>query len=89
MADLRGKRQVRLVSGLSLLITGIKINCVYSWHDTAAAIIKDGELITAVEKECFNREKHTHAFPVNLINHCLVECGITMHEVDCGLPNWP
>lgn len=51
-------------------------------HDSSAAIIKDGELITAVEEERFNRKKHTHAFPVNSINYCLEECGITMHEVD-------
>lgn len=51
-------------------------------HDSSAAIIKDGELITAVEEERFDRKKHSHAFPINSINHCLQECGITMREVD-------
>lgn len=51
-------------------------------HDSSAAIVKDGELITAVEEERFDRKKHSHAFPINSIAHCLRECGITMGDVD-------
>ena len=51
-------------------------------HDSSAAIIKDGELITAVEEERFNRVKHSHAFPVHSLNYCLKEAGITFDQID-------
>lgn len=51
-------------------------------HDSSAAIVKDGELITAVEEERFNRRKHSHAFPLHSINHCLAAAGITMSQVE-------
>tara|TARA_B100000686_G_C16805252_1_gene989561 strand:- start:402 stop:2138 length:1737 start_codon:yes stop_codon:yes gene_type:complete len=51
-------------------------------HDSSAAILKDGVLVTAVEEERFVRKKHTYEFPIHAINHCLDETGITMDEID-------
>ncbi len=56
------------------------INCYY--HDAAACLIKDGNLIAAAEEERFTREKHTKKFPVNAINFCLKQAGITINDVD-------
>ncbi len=56
------------------------ISCFY--HDSAAAIIKDGELIAAAEEERFSRKKHDSGFPENAINFCLRTAGITPGELD-------
>lgn len=50
--------------------------------DSAAVLLHDGQLIAAVEEERFNLDKHTYDFPVNSINFCLKEAGITLNEVD-------
>lgn len=52
------------------------------YHDSAAALIKGGEIIAAAEEERFTRVKHTRDFPVNAINYCLKEGNITLNEVD-------
>jgi carbamoyltransferase len=65
------------LSGEAMYILGI--TCY--GHDSSAAILKDGNLITAVEEERFVRKKHTYEFPIHSINHCLDECGITMQDV--------
>lgn len=56
------------------------ISCLY--HDAAAAIIKDGEIIAASQEERFTRKKHDSRVPVNVVRFCLKETGITMEEVD-------
>jgi len=56
------------------------INCFA--HDTAAALLKDGEPVAFVEEERFNREKHTKAFPDRAIEFCLREGGIGIRDVD-------
>ncbi len=50
--------------------------------DAAAAIIKDGELIAAVEEERFNRVKHCAGFPIVAVRYCLAAAGITFDDVD-------
>ena len=50
-------------------------------HDSSAAILKDGVLLTAVEEERFNRVKHSHAFPIHSLNHCIKEAGIGFDEI--------
>jgi len=50
--------------------------------DSAAAIIKDGQLIAAVEEERFSRRKHHSGFPYQAIEYCLKEAGITLAEVE-------
>src|SRR6266550_596198 len=50
--------------------------------DAAAALIKDGQLIAAVEEERFNRIKHCAGFPTQSIQYCLRAAGIGIEEVD-------
>ena len=52
------------------------------YHDSAAAIIKDGKVIAAAQEERFNRQKHSAAFPEQAIQFCLKEAGISLAEVD-------
>jgi carbamoyltransferase len=50
--------------------------------DAAAALIKDGELVAAVEEERFNRRKHCAGFPTLAIQWCLKTAGITARDID-------
>jgi len=52
------------------------------YHDAAAALIKDGEIIAAAQEERFSRVKHDLDFPRQSIDYCLREAGITMDEVE-------
>ena len=45
------------------------ISCYY--HDSASCLIKDGEIISAVQEERFTRKKHDSSFPYNAIKYCL------------------
>ncbi|MEX2417923.1 MAG: carbamoyltransferase [Actinomycetota bacterium] len=56
------------------------INCFA--HDTAAALLVDGEPVAFVEEERLNRDKHTKAFPDSAIQFCLDRAGISINEVD-------
>lgn len=56
------------------------ISCYY--HDSAAAIIKDGILVAASEEERFSRKKHDFGFPTKAIDFCLETAGITAQELD-------
>ena len=52
------------------------------YHDSAAAIIDDEKIIAAAQEERFTRIKHDSAFPINAVEYCLQEAGITLDEVD-------
>jgi len=52
------------------------------YHDSAAALIDDGEIISAAQEERFSRKKQDAAFPQSAIEYCLAEAGITLSEVD-------
>jgi carbamoyltransferase len=52
------------------------------YHDSAAAIIHNGEIIAAAQEERFTREKHTAEFPIKSIEYCLQEAGFTLDELD-------
>lgn len=52
------------------------------YHDSAAALLKDGEIVAAAQEERFSRKKHDARFPVNALNYCLTEAGITLAQVD-------
>ena len=56
------------------------ISCYY--HDSAAAILKDGSVVAAVEEERFSRKKFDDDFPKMAINWCLKETGITPEQID-------
>jgi len=55
------------------------ISCFY--HDAAACLIKDGEMIAAAQEERFTRKKHDQNFPINAIKYCLKEAGITAQNL--------
>ena len=52
------------------------------YHDSAAAIIVDGEIIAAAQEERFTRKKHDASYPKNAINYVLKESGLKLSEVD-------
>ena len=51
-------------------------------HDSSAAIMVNGKLISAYEEERFNLEKHTGKFPINSINQCLKDAKIRKKNID-------
>jgi carbamoyltransferase len=46
------------------------------YHDSAAALVVDGDIVAAAQEERFTRKKHDPAFPVNAIEYCLREAGL-------------
>lgn len=52
------------------------------YHDSAAALIRDGEIIAAAQEERFSRKKHDARFPKNAIAYCLKEAKIDLQQVD-------
>ncbi|MGO9642544.1 MAG: carbamoyltransferase [Candidatus Acidiferrales bacterium] len=56
------------------------ISCYY--HDAAAALLRDGELVAAAEEERFTRIKHDFDFPKNAIQYCLAAGGIRGEDLD-------
>ncbi len=52
------------------------------YHDAAAALLIDGEIIAAAQEERFTRVKHTAEFPTQAIRYCLEEGGLTLDELD-------
>ncbi|MDB4076072.1 carbamoyltransferase [bacterium] len=52
------------------------------YHDSAACLIKDGEIIAAAQEERFTRQKHDPSFPSNAILFCLQQSGITHAQLD-------
>jgi len=53
------------------------------YHDSAACLLKDGQIIAAAQEERFTRKKHDQAFPNNAIQYCLKEAGIEGSDLDC------
>ena len=52
------------------------------YHDSAACLIKDGEIIAAAQEERFTRKKHDFTFPHNAISYCLEEAGISINDIE-------
>lgn len=52
------------------------------YHDSAAALIHDGDIVAAVQQERFTRKKHDPGFPAEAIQYCLQEAGINLTDVD-------
>jgi carbamoyltransferase len=52
------------------------------FHDSAAALLRDGEIVAAVQEERFSREKYDPRFPTRSIEYCLAEAGIGPEQVD-------
>ncbi|TNE51666.1 MAG: hypothetical protein EP344_16565, partial [Bacteroidetes bacterium] len=52
------------------------------YHDAAAAILRDGEVVAAAQEERFTRKKHDPSFPANTVRFCLEEAGLTIDQLD-------
>jgi carbamoyltransferase len=52
------------------------------YHDAAAAILRNGEIIAAAQEERFTRKKHDPAFPANAVRYCLQEAGLSINQLD-------
>jgi carbamoyltransferase len=52
------------------------------YHDSAAALVRDGEIVAAAQEERFTRKKHDDAFPRNAVDFCLRQAGIRASQVD-------
>lgn len=52
------------------------------YHDSAAALIENGEIIAAAQEERFSRKKHDARFPHHAVDYCLVEAGISISDLD-------
>ena len=52
------------------------------YHDSAAALVVDGEIVAAAQEERFTRKKHDYRFPTNAIDYCLEEAGLTPEQLD-------
>lgn len=52
------------------------------YHDSAACLVKDGRIVSAAQEERFTRKKHDSSFPINAINFCLKDSGITSKDLD-------
>ncbi len=56
------------------------ISCFY--HDSAAVLLADGDLVAAAQEERFSRKKHDYGFPALAVEFCLQQAGITAEELD-------
>src|SRR6266446_1833309 len=52
------------------------------YHDSAAALVVDGQIVAAAQEERFTRKKHDSRFPHHALAYCLDEGGITLSEID-------
>ena len=52
------------------------------YHDSAACLVRDGEIIAAAQEERFTRKKHDARFPRQAIQYCLSEAGIDVEHLD-------
>jgi carbamoyltransferase len=52
------------------------------YHDSAAVLVEDGEIVAAAQEERFSRKKHDARYPKNAVNYCLAEAGIKLDAVD-------
>ena len=52
------------------------------YHDSAAALVRDGEIVAAAQEERFSRRKHDARFPEHAVRYCLAQAGITPADLD-------
>ena len=74
-------RQLPLLSTHYFKLTKI-LGISAFYHDSAAALIENGEIIAAAQEERFTRKKHDASFPQNAINYVLKEANIKLNNVN-------
>ncbi len=52
------------------------------YHDSAACLVRDGEIVAAAQEERFSRKKHDHRFPASAVAYCLREGGLKASDLD-------
>ena len=52
------------------------------YHDSAAAIIVDGEIVAAAQEERFSRKKHDSSYPFNAVDYILKESNLSLSDID-------
>jgi carbamoyltransferase len=52
------------------------------YHDSAAALVHDGDIIAAAQEERFTRKKHDSQFPTNAVEYCLQAGGLAAEQLD-------
>jgi len=52
------------------------------YHDSAAALVRDGEVVAAAQEERFTRKKHDSGFPRHAVDYCLAEAGVELEALD-------
>ena len=52
------------------------------YHDSAVALVRDGEIVAAAQEERFTRRKHDAGFPLNALQFCLRQAGVTAEQID-------
>jgi carbamoyltransferase len=52
------------------------------YHDSAACLVRDGEIVSAAQEERFSRKKHDARFPRHAIRYCLEDAGIALSDID-------
>ena len=52
------------------------------YHDSAACLVRDGEIVAAAQEERFTRKKHDASFPQQAVRYCLREGGLNVNELD-------
>src|SRR5262245_12939067 len=63
---------------MAMIVLGISAY----YHDSSAALIRDGEILAAAQEERFTRKKHDSAFPTNAVRACLAQAGVGAEDVD-------
>ena len=76
-----GAAKTRETSQGVLIMYVLGISCYY--HDSAAALLKDGNVVAAVEEERFSRKKNDDGFPGHAIKYCMDEAGISGSDLVC------
>jgi carbamoyltransferase len=52
------------------------------YHDSAAALVRDGEIVAAAQEERFTRKKHDSSFPIHAVKYCLEREGAALEDID-------
>jgi len=71
---------VKVTAGRNSIMRVLGISAFY--HDSAAALLRDGEIVAAAQQERFSRKKHDPRFPDEAIAYCLEEAGIGVDDLD-------
>src|SRR6266513_1396929 len=73
----RGKRNSYSTDSVTAILG---ISAFY--HDSAAALVVDGDIVAAAQEERFTRKKHDAGFPANAVAYCLKEGGVRADELN-------